>query len=333
MAGIKHLIWGFIKDDSLSEAHLITVCADIGEAYLKIHRKEQYIVQSLGITLRDFAFDGIAELFTENGKVLKGFFDPLSLKTMDEAAVFINLRKLVFGQMNDHIFASYKQVDPSLSKIIRNIKRGVKYGRIDQLRIGSNPRFIEHEELNKGQPCIPHHLLIHRYIPNTVRPQNMTEALLCLRDFFEMHPQYQARISILSFAFLLRDYYAMQLEEVIEFNNTSISEMYQEELVKIIKKAVKHIRLSLYAGYVVYHQKMEEHMYALYFMVVEKILLNEYFLEEREHTYYEFFRSIHGEITKKEYRDQHRQYLEYFVKKTRQRLIDVLKAEIKSAEQ
>ena len=77
---------------------------------------------------------------------------------------------------------------------------------------------------------------------------------------------------------------------------------------------------------------MEEHVFALYFMVVEKILQNDYSSEETEHSYYEFFASIYGEITKKEYREQHRQYLEYFVKKTRQRLIEVLKAEIKSAE-
>ena len=67
-------------------------------------------------------------------------------------------------------------------------------------------------------------------------------------------------------------------------------------------------------------------------MTVEQILNAEY----TEHkmsgsSYFEHYISLHKEVEKDEYREHHRKYLEYFVKKARDQLILLFKKEEQSA--
>ncbi len=100
----------------------------------------------IGMNSRDIAFDCIADLFQrgENSTMvqLQTHFKRINFDTASNQELLTHFRRLVFSKVNNGLFRIYNEVDPSLGKIIRNIK----------LVVGALRNFEEVERL--GESCV-----------------------------------------------------------------------------------------------------------------------------------------------------------------------------------
>ena len=110
---------------------VIAVCHAIACAFLKNtiidgSTKQVY----LGIQRNDVAYDCIADLFQkdEKGNYLKlqAFFGSLDVQSLSNQEIFFHLRRIVSSRVNQGLFRIYQEADPSLGKIIRNIKASIQ---------------------------------------------------------------------------------------------------------------------------------------------------------------------------------------------------------------
>ncbi|MBI3765458.1 MAG: hypothetical protein HY277_03015 [Ignavibacteriales bacterium] len=82
----------------------------------------------IGLSESDITHDCIAELFTrdENGVLveIKKFFhdQQIFIEEMPDEALLIQFRRLTFTMVKDGVFRLYHEADPTLAKILRNLK-------------------------------------------------------------------------------------------------------------------------------------------------------------------------------------------------------------------
>lgn len=333
---INILIKRAIRGDSVQEEALVKLCIDIAEAYLRTKiNKHSFLINLAAPSLRDFAIDCIAELFERKEHKLIVFQKWISEDELQHGAdskLFIQIRRLVFSKVNDHIFGTYKDYDPSLSKIIRNIKRVLKENGIQDLEISSNGKYVCLESPHNSAPDIPIEILRIKFSTRCSEVSSTVEALEQLRFVFEMmEDEYNCRVHITAFALILRQFYtALQDDEVSSFESVEL-EYLNGELNEILKEAVEKTRNDLHSNYVI-KNKINEGDYFGYFYAVQVILESEY--KETVHSgksYYDQFVLYFEHITNEEYRNNHRKYLEYFVKLTKQRFLKIIKNENNSA--
>src|SRR5271169_1856494 len=125
---------------------LIGVSHSLAASFLANKATTESLISVYDLTTSDLAYDCIADLFQEDGdgkyRQLQAYFAGLSISTSHDEEILAHLRRLVFSKVNQSIFRLYSEADPSLSKILRNIK----------LAIHSLKNF---EELDRfGEPCI-----------------------------------------------------------------------------------------------------------------------------------------------------------------------------------
>jgi hypothetical protein len=80
----------------------------------------------LSLTVEDLALDCIADLFSRNAEgdfvQVQAYLRGLDIESMEDAELLSHMRRLVFAKVNQGIFRVYHDIDPSLSRILRNIK-------------------------------------------------------------------------------------------------------------------------------------------------------------------------------------------------------------------
>jgi len=130
--GIKDALKSCI-DGSYSRRELkkvIKCCYTIALAYLKMKTSSNTLYLYQNEQLEDLAWDFIADLFHKNdsGNLIKlsEYFTVSDLNKLDQNETEIELRKLVFTKVDDNIFRHLGENDPSLRKIIRNLKLAIR---------------------------------------------------------------------------------------------------------------------------------------------------------------------------------------------------------------
>lgn len=336
MKNTKTIISGAISSSSKSEQLLINLCISIAEAYLRTKSKQHAFLFSLvGTSLRDFAIDCIAELFEKRESrliVFEKWISSSELENLSDSELFIKIRRLVFRKVNDHVFESYKDFDPSLSKIIRNLKRGVKAGIVEGLALNRSGKYIFLEEEASGKDVLEmnQELFVMKFSSKFKEISSMVDALQILRELFETLEEYPSKIHCVSFALIIREFYTA-LNEENDFYDNPLSSYTESESEYIISKRVEQLKREMYSTYVI-KNKITESDFSGYFMVVKRILISLFNENESSgKSHFEHFSYIYGEVGKEEYRNHHRKFLEYFVKKAREDVIVYIKKENNSA--
>jgi hypothetical protein len=92
-------------------------------------RHVQLLLDKHGISLDDFAYDCIADLFRRSidGSFagVQAYFSSIDFSSADDAELLVHMRRLVSSAVNQRIFGALNEIDPSLGKIIRNIKLSI----------------------------------------------------------------------------------------------------------------------------------------------------------------------------------------------------------------
>ena len=328
---LREIIIKAINGDSASEQKLIRICSDFAQAYLNSRtKKDAYLLSLLSASPKDLAMDCIADLFEKReGKlvIIEEYFGSVLEKSEKQSDYQTHLRRLVFSKVNENLYNYYRAFDPSLGKIIRNIKRVFKEDEIEGLEYNPESGLISACEESRALPLMPYDLIEVKLNSEFKSTLNTKDILIKLSEIFQTHNYYRGEIKINLFAEVVRRLHQFYAEEGDHFNFSEHEDIRNKELKELIKKSVKKVQLDLHASYVA-KEKMTDEDFSKYFLVAEKVLNGDYVKGiENGKSYFEHFSDIVTNASKEEYRENHRKYVEYFVKISRYNFIQSLKNE------
>ncbi len=280
----------------------------------------------LGLNDRDLALDCVAELFapSPDGRFIE-FIDYFEAKSVDipgtpERMLLVHLRRLVFYICNDGIFRMYGEADPSLSRIIRNIKLGLKRStalrtmmRFDEQLIvtvsaeaGSHIPVMTHDEV---QLLVDGNLDIRTGIPGLLG--NIA------REIGGRVPTAKA-VPLISLACCVR---AACLRLNIREAAADEDPMLTDDVRTIIRDACNRIMALSGSKYLVKGKVCKATMEG-YISGIGKLLEAEFLGQsDGESRYFDFFTSALPGVSREEYAGIHRPVFEYLTKLARTRAL------------
>jgi hypothetical protein len=226
--------------------------------------------------------------------------------------MLVYLRRLVFSKVNQAIFRLYNEADPSLAKILRNIK----------LAIYSLKHFVEVERF--GEACITpslcetlEHLpaidrdeLGRRLLEVTTGTERIPDLLAILSVYLRQQTEHSRIVPLISVAFLFRSIYTSKHYLPAEEPNLE-SNLVANDTAIIIKKACGEIRKQMEKRYVA-KGKVPKEMFERYFKVIETGLRMRYIDQDgQDFSLYESLRNLVPDLSKDDYYQSHKDRLEY----------------------
>lgn len=332
MIVIKDTLLRAFEGDRYSINKLCSYFRNVALAYLKTKTKEHRLLLNLLYTdLEDLALDCIADLFQKEGESLpqlEAYFQDHALAQMDEAKLVSEIRRLVFSKVNEGLYRNYKSFDPSLSKIIRNLKRTLEEEKVPGVSYNRSSSQIELDGVNKrNKPVMPEEWLEIKLSAELKHIGNSVEALEQLKYILQRNEQYAASVQLVAFAIILRKSFAYQLEEQ-EATKKSIAEMNfrQEEIKTFIALSIEKLKPQLAKTYV-QSGKLTAFTLEKYVKAVSDILVSEFSEKSSREGHFEHVEYHFPEITYRGYRQTHRKFIEYLTQKIRQEFLLTLKKE------
>ena len=326
---IAQIIAPTVSRDAVNE--LVHTCYKMSLAYLHHRlRRGSLVDHQFGISNEDLALDCIAELFQRDDAgrfpVLEQYFEPLRWEALTEEALQIALRRLVFSKVNENLFRSYREEDPNLAKIIRNIKEAVKHEQGVSL--------VRHQESSwvvagspdtpvDGNPLAPPEILESHLLSVLCSTSNTYTAVASFAAFVEEHPYYCNGYPLSAFARALRTAFAGR--RVLEDEKVPVFEPVEVE--SAIQRAVSYVRAALHETYV-RGGKLSQRLFETYLSAVKTVLQATFTLtEEHVESQYDALSTLLPGLSKDAYMAEHRNILQYLFKLSRSRMVYYLQDE------
>jgi hypothetical protein len=304
----------------------------VAVAYLRTKAKRNNLLLGyLYKNIDDLALDCIADLFGKEGDCLsqiESYIDKQEVVELKESEVEAKIRRLIFSKVNEGLYRNYSKFDPSLSKIIRNLKRTLDEEKVVGASYNSAQGDIEFDAVESGLPIIPDELLEIRLSPVISEIQNMVDAVEQLKIILNREDAYQSKIPLVAFAVILRKTFAYQLDA--EGAKTAKSRIKKEfvvdEIQTFIDKGIEKQKKQLHKTYVE-TGKIDAKQFEKYLLVVREILSEDLIGQSPREGYFEHFEFYFPEVSYLRYRAEYRKIIEYLTKKVREEVILYLKNE------
>ncbi len=320
------------KPDREAVNHLVQTSFRMALAYLHHRlRRGSLVDYQFGISNEDLAMDCIADLYQrdESGRfsVIDQYFSTMNWTQLSEEDTRIALRRLVFSKVNESLFRSYREEDPNLAKIIRNVKEAVKNDScVSLIRYREASWLVagpEDSDISK-LPIAPPEILEAHLTSVVCGTSNTYKVVYSFVDFVAANPHYANAYPLTAFAQILRT--SFQCRTVPE--TESEAPVFEPiEVESAIQKAIHYVRSSLHDTYV-RGGKISHSLFDTYVRTVDKIL-NAHFapVPDPVHSQYDALSSFMPELSKDQYMRDHRNILQYLFKLSRSRMIYYLSEE------
>jgi len=285
--------------------------------------------EAMGLKESDLAYDCLVDLFRRDQKEqfceIQSFFQ----KEFDgsdgcsDEAVLAALRRLVFGKVNNNMTRLYAELDPTLGRILRNIKLCVeRNGLFKQFtRFGEVYLIPARANALLHLPPIPFEVIQQEFSRLVLIHDNVPTMLKKLYTVLIEQARYQRSVALVSAALLFKEIYCLgwetEKEKVVE---TSGSQLEDEEIIGLVDKVCSELRTELHPTYVGNGKKSEE-LFRKYIEAVREILISSLTSGGSDGvSYYDCLREQIPGLTKESYRSEHRTVLEYLGKVAKLRL-------------
>jgi hypothetical protein len=193
----------------VESAHCIAV------AYLRVASSSvQGLLRRLDLVPADAAFDAIADLFSRDDE---GSFPALlrwwralpSSVRMDDEQLASAFRRLAIGAVHQRLFQLYRDNDPALAKILRNIKLALRRHpsaiRTDNTgEIELAPRDVTPR---RDLPPMPLELLLPEFFDRMDEKSSLKTMLSCLVAILAEQRSYRRTMPLIQAAVIIRDAY------------------------------------------------------------------------------------------------------------------------------
>jgi len=314
--------------------YIIDHAHTIALAYLRMKVVSGHLYSHRGEHLEDLAWDFIAELFERDGNnsfvILKGIFSDTDFEKIDVEEIEKQFRRIIVTKVDDNIFRSNGEKDPSLKKIIRNLKNAIRSSSFKnniEIRDGYIA-FLPDTDNQHQPPLSPTDILeieLCRRVRETMQmPEVLIEVVNILKEF-QLH---QNKISIVAVAICIRKafVYVNNRGETDSFGRSPGERLHLLSFEKRIERSAEQIQDTLGEKYirkqVLTHQELD-----LFMRAVKDILRLEFMEKHAEANFFDCLKKEIPELQYAEYREQYRPVLEYLVKKTRAKIMDFYEKE------
>ncbi|MFH0989091.1 MAG: hypothetical protein V1799_03645 [bacterium] len=308
---------------------LVKLCHGLAISFLKSKRASGRLTKNLlGIDLTDLGYDCIADLFQRdqygNLVQLKIYFEGFPVSSMSNEELIAQLRRLVFSKVNINLFRLYNEIDPTLGRILRNIK----------IALQTLNNFTEFERFGESYiapSCCDPLLNLPEYpiellevdMRATGDETNIIPSLLStLSRIIREQNTYSRSLPIIMVAKVFRSVFGSPA--ISDIQRPEVEETLMEEDIRLlIREACKHVREKMAIKYVG-KRKVCTEVYESYFTVIERRLHAVLIFQNGEGFSYqrELQRHIEG-LTKEEYSRKHKNILEYLGRCVEERLRNI----------
>ncbi len=317
------------QQSSAQTKHLIHTCHALASAFIRSKLGSgAFTTERFGLEVHDIAVDCIGEMFArgEQGQLTELVAYFLESEGMTDAELLSLLRRLVFSKVNNGIFRLYKDTDPGLARIIRNIK----------LSISKSNSLVEIERF--GEAClapadVP--LLLHlRMMEKETFSQmlggrvsgeeHVPEFISIVGRCLSEQNEYARAIPIVTLALVRRSLYSRPEPNETGRNDGEVS-LNREDLRNIISHLCDKFKIENHKWYVV-HRKTPPHVYDAYWLAIQHNLINRLVEEDgSDASISKLFHRFAPDVPSEEYNKVHRSRLEYLAAKVISKLIEFTK--------
>ncbi len=305
----------------------------------------------------DIAWDAIAPIFELSSdrhfeklrdRIVAGVSD---CKEADESDLLICYRKIIHQAVSDEIFKYFRDQDPALARIIRNLKDTVNqrddmeirsYGfrkfvcyisaDVDSSQIGietTHPNGTQTKKLDVDniQNDIDSDILRIK-LWDRVRGSAVpgTQLLLDLVREILSETDGKNRISLTGLALAYRELYVMK--QMTDDSETNILPLLtSDELAIFVNKSISCLQTNYYSKYVD-RGKISDNEWHMFMECFRQIFLNNYQESDTEGmTYFDVLKKSIPNLTPNQYRDRYKAQFEYLISLMRTEFINHLKKE------
>lgn len=288
--------------------------------------------------IESVAYSSISELFSRDADDrfpnLERYFGSKPVGRLPDHELEPEIRRLIFTKVNDYLYRRLGDYDPSLKKIIRNIKSAFASGDFDRYtEISGNTVYLKSHICEDTLPELPHELLEIYLCSRINRSSMIPEILAAAIEIIDRQELYQKRIGITALALSIRNsFIALQNHHEQEENRT-MRTILNGDLEKFIGISKKNVQEKISAKYLK-SGKMDRDEMQSYFSAAADIL-NDQFVDEKQFkdSQFEYLNSYMKNLDYEQFRNLHRKRLEYFVKLVRVEMIDLFKKDLFSNQQ
>lgn len=309
---------------------LIEECHTIALAYLRMKASSRKLYMVRGERLEDLAWDFIADLFEKNsdGELVKfrEYFYDLEIHELSDQEIRIELRKLVFTKVEDNIFRAVGEKDPSLRKIIRNLKLAIRDNNSEfRVHYGDGTLIVGKDEKH-NLPTMPSEFMQIKLCSRLEEKMQIPEILIEVIDILQTQGLYKKRFSLVALASIVRETFVHFHESKTNSRKRPKADHYllNGEFEVFLSKSAKKVQQSTGIKYVEKGKITDQEL--LNYTNAAKDIVRDHFMDEqRDFSQFEYLKKYMPEIKYSDFRENHRQILEYLVKLIRNEIVGIFK--------
>jgi len=300
---------------------IISACHSLAVTALRVKAGSFKAFMIRDEKIEDLAWDFIADIFQKSSDgeliVLKEYLIKRDYISLDDRDLTILLRKLVYSKIEDNIYRYYGERDPSLKKIIRNIKLAVK-DRDCKHGVCYKDGFLIVEESEKPElDIMPADFMQIKLCSKLNHKLLIPDILIEIIDILENQREYKKRFSLVALASIIRESFVMLQDEKLPHSGPSIySEIMQKELDDFVGKSVVKVKGNISSHYIK-KGKVSEKQIDIYFRAASSIVKSDFAETSESSSQYEELKKHYSQLEYEQFRNKHRSLLEYIVKLVR----------------
>ena len=310
---------------------LINESYHLAHSYLKMKsaNNKNYIIRDEKAD--DLAWDFIADLFQKDQEgnllVLQRYFESIDIQNLDEEDLRVELRKLVFTKVDDNIFRFYGEKDPSLRKIIRNIKLTIKDHKCKHKVCYQDGYLITDLEDHGVEAIMPEDFMRIKLCSRLSEQMQIPEIIIEVIDIIQKQNSYRNRFPLIALAKIIRESFVILHDEKDHsvVRPMAVNQLVEKDISKFIHHSVKKVKRDVAPGYIK-RGKIKPEYVEIYFNAAADIVKDD-FGEERGLSQFDQIKNYKQDLDYDQFRKKHRSVLEYVVKLIRVDLIRSMKKE------
>jgi hypothetical protein len=283
-------------------------------------------VHHIGLNENDIVYDCLADLFRrdEQGRFVKirSFFqsERLDAATCAEEELLVGLRRLVFLKVNNNIIRIYSEADPTLGRVLRNIKLACEKEKlfVEQHRFGETYLLPRDADLLAEQPPYPLEALERQFISIVLAQDTLSAMIRKLHRLLGEQNDFQRAIPLVPVALMVKKVYQLSWEAQDRPQAEEETTLHRDDLLKTAERVCRDLEQRMQAKYVL-KRKCSQAVFAHYIGAVREIVVREFSVwGDTDTSYFEILKQQMPLLTKREYATKHRTILEYLAKTAKQ---------------
>ncbi len=184
------------------------------------------------------------KMMKDNSSCLIDYYKPYDLNAVTEGELYSATRRLVFSKVNDNLFRLMRDYDPSLSKIIRNIKLAVNdCPNIQSVRKWNTPFLIFSDSPVKRTVTgwMPPEILQARLMPMLTAKESLPEILQKIREIICSQTEYVHAYPLVPLSMLIREAH-VNIQDPAEMAVKPSTALLQDDVSRVISSSITYLK-------------------------------------------------------------------------------------------